>query len=222
MPKIGAEPIRKADAINAALECICEFGIEKITLDMVAVKAGFSKGIVCYYFKSKKLLIEECLKAFLGSYKQKIGNSLTSDMQPLQMINTVVEISLPSIEVKDNRSINVSTLEGADKICLPEEKIARLFVQFISKAATDEEICKIVKDIYIEDVEGIALLMRNAMKVKQAEDNNFKKEAYALLATIYGLSFFRTINFMPEDRKDNRDLAFDLIHMLFAYRSKEF
>ncbi len=50
MPKIGMEPIRKAEAINAALDCFCDYGIDKTTLDMVAQRAGFSKGILAYYF----------------------------------------------------------------------------------------------------------------------------------------------------------------------------
>jgi len=41
MPKVGMEPIRRAEAINAALECFCEYGIDRTTLDMVAQKAGF-------------------------------------------------------------------------------------------------------------------------------------------------------------------------------------
>ncbi len=61
MPKIGMEPIRRAETINAALECIGEVGIDHITLEMVAEKAGFSKGIVAYYFKTKQQLIVESL-----------------------------------------------------------------------------------------------------------------------------------------------------------------
>jgi TetR/AcrR family transcriptional repressor of bet genes len=45
------EPVRRAEAINAALECFCDFGIDKTTLDLVAQKAGFSKGIVAYILR---------------------------------------------------------------------------------------------------------------------------------------------------------------------------
>lgn len=220
MPKLGAEPVRRAETINATLECICEYGIDHTTLDMVAAKAGFSKGIVFYYFKSKKQLIEESLKAFFSSYQLKIGSSISADMEPLQMLNTVVEVSLPKLKAEDHSKINTSALEGSDKINLPEEKIAKLFVHFISKAANDEGIRNMIKEIYLKDVEGISLLMRNVMNIYPTKEQNDKKAAYLLLATIFGLSFFRILNFMPEDQEDNREIAFELIDILFDCKEK--
>ena len=216
MPKVGMEPIRRAEAINAALECICEHGIDKTTLDMVAARAGFSKGIVAYYFKSKKQLVVESLKAFLSSYRQKIGSSITADMPPLQMLGKVVEISLPPLDEEDHNTINVSILDGMEKIRLPQEKIAKLFIQFISKAANDEDLKKIVKEIYAEDVKGIAGLIRNAKKANSAEGLKEDKAAYALLAMIYGLSFFRVSDFMLPGENHNRDIAFGWIDHLFG------
>lgn len=215
MPKIGMEPVRRAETINAALECICEYGIDKTTLDMVAAKAGFSKGIVAYYFKTKRQLVTESLKAFLASYKHKIGSSITRDMPPLQMVKKVVEISLPPLDEEDHAPINVSFPDGAEKIRLPQEKIAKLFIQFISKAANDEELRSIVRDIYTEDVEGISNIIGYAKKLNHTGELNEKKAAYALLAMIYGLSFFRVTNFILPGENDNRDIAFDLVDRLF-------
>ena len=93
MPKLGMEPMRRIEAINATLECIYECGIDRITLDMVAEKAGFSKGIVTYYFKSKKNLVLETLKAFLAAYNLKIGASVKEGSNPLDMVKAVVESS---------------------------------------------------------------------------------------------------------------------------------
>lgn len=216
MPKIGMEPIRRAETINATLECICEVGIDRITLDMVAVKAGFSKGIVAYYFKTKKQLVIESLKEFLAAYKLKISSMITKDMQPLQMINTVVEVSLPQFDIENNEPINVSTLWGNEKINLPQDKIAKIFVQFISKAANDEDLRNILKKIYAEDIEGISVLMSVAKKMYHIKGLNETKSAYALFAMIYGLSFFRATNFMLSGENDNRDIAFQFISRLFG------
>jgi TetR/AcrR family transcriptional repressor of bet genes len=215
MPKVGMEPIRRAETINATLECICEVGIDKITLDMVAAKAGFSKGIVAYYFKTKKQLVIESLKEFLAAYKLKIGSLITKDLQPLQMINTIVEVALPRIDIENNEPINVSTFLGNATICLPQGKIAKIFVQFISKAANDEDLRNILKNIYTEDIEGISVLMGFAKKMYHIEGLNETKNAYTLFAIIYGLSFFRSINFMLSGENDNRDIAFEFISRLF-------
>lgn len=216
MPKLGMEPIRRAETMNAALECICEFGIDKTTLDMVAAKAGFSKGIVAYYFKTKKQLMMESLKAFLTSYKLKIGSSITKDMPPLEMVKKVVDISLPPLDEEDHDRINVSDLAGREKIHLPQEKIAKIFMQFISKAANDEDLKDMIREIYAEDIEGISALIGYAKKVHAVDELDEKKAAYALLAMIYGLSFFRVTDFLPPGANDNRDIAFHFVHQLFG------
>jgi Transcriptional regulator len=215
MPKLGMEPIRRAEAINAALECISEHGIQGITLDMVAEKAGFSKGIVAYYFKSKRNLILESLKEFLAAYSQKIGSSIKKDMPVLDMVKTIVEVSLPPIAENNEDTINVSTLEGADKIRLPQKKIAKIFIQFISISSIDDELKTIMRQTYKNDVEGISQLLKYAKKTYSVDDLNEHNEAYALLALINGLSFFRISDFMPFDEADNRNIALEFINRLF-------
>lgn len=219
MPKIGMEPVRKAEAINAALECFCDYGIEKTTLDMVAQRAGFSKGIVAYYFKTKRRLILECLKAFMSSYRLKIGSSITKDMTAVQMVKVVVDVSLPPLDEENDDIINVSDLEGVEKIRLPERKIANLFGQFLSRSANDEEIKTILNEVYASDIEGIAKLIEYAKKAHQAENVDENETAYALLALIYGLSIFRIIGFMPPGETDNRDIAFHYISLLQGINS---
>jgi TetR/AcrR family transcriptional regulator, transcriptional repressor of bet genes len=219
MPKVGMEPVRKAEAINAALECFCDNGIDKTTLEMVAQKAGFSKGIVAYYFKTKRQLTLECLKAFMSSYNLKIGSSITKDMTPEQMVKVVVDISLPPLDEESDDKINVSVLEGVEKICLPEKKIANLFGQFLSKSAIDDEIKTILGEIYAADIEGITKLIEYAKKAYQADHLDEKETAYALLAMIYGLSFFRIVGFMPPGEPDNRDVAFHYINLLLGINS---
>ncbi len=220
MPKLGMEPIRRAEAINGALECFCDYGIDKTTLEMVAQRAGFSKGIVAYYFKTKRQLILECLKAFMSSYNLKIGSSITRDMTPEQMVKVVIDISLPPLGEENDDSINVSILEGVEKICLPEKKIANLFGQFLSKSAIDEEIKKILSGIYESDIQGIAKLFDYAKKTHQIDALDEKEAAYGLLAMIYGLSFFRIVGFFPADQKDNREVAFHYINHLLGLDSK--
>ncbi len=216
MPKLGMEPKRRAETINAALECLCEYGIDNVTLDRVAAKAGFSKGIVAYYFKSKRNLLLESLKEFLAAYSLKIGSLIKEAMSPHDMIRTVVEVALPPIMDKNEETINVSVLEGADKIRLPQERIARIFVQFISMAAIDPDLKAIMRETYARDVEGISLLMQHGGKGLSQDELDCKRSAYALFAMIYGLSFFRVNDFMPSDCTDNREIALDYIDKLFG------
>jgi TetR/AcrR family transcriptional repressor of bet genes len=210
------EPIRRAEAINAALECFCDHGLDGTTLEMVAKRAGFSKGIVAYYFKTKRQLTLECLKAFMSSYQMKIGSSISKEMSPVEMVKVVVDVSLPPLDEENDDSINVSTLDGVEKIRLPEKKIANLFGQFLSKSASDEEMKTILREIYAVDIEGMSKLIEYAKKAHQAEHIDEKETGYALLALIYGLSFFRIVGFMPPGMTDNRDVAYHYINLLLG------
>lgn len=210
------EPIRKAETINAALECYCEFGIDQTTLDLVAQKAGFSKGIVAYYFKTKRQLMLECMKAFMSSYRLKIESSITKNMTPEQMVKVIVDVSLPALGEMNDDIINVSVLDGVEKISLPERKIASLFGQFMSISANDDEIKTILKEVYTSDAEGITKLIEYAKKAYGAEGSDGGDAAYTLLALIYGLSLFRIIGFLPEGESDNRGIAIHYINHLLG------
>ncbi len=211
MPKVGMEPIRRAETINAALECIYKVGVDNITLEMVAAKAGFSKGIVAYYFKTKKQLILESFKEFFAAYGMKITGSFTKDMQPMEMLNSVVEVSLPRMSCEDIEPINVSFLNGPDKISLPQKKAANLFVQFASKAAIDEDMRNIITEIYSADVKGVSKLIGSVKQQCGIDGLDEEKAAYAYFAVVYGLCFFRAVNFLLPGESDNRDIAFEKV-----------
>lgn len=216
MPKLGMKPIRRFETINATLECIYEYGISNTSLDMVATKAGFSKGIITYYFKSRKNLILESLKSFLEAYNLKIGASIKADALPLDKLKAVVKVAFLPLSDKCHETINVSTLNGMENIRLSQKQILKIFIQFISMAANDDELKNIMCKNYANDVGSISLMIQNAKKTYPVNELDDKNSAYAILAIIYGLSFFRVNDFIPWDDVDNRNVAFDFINRVFG------
>ena len=97
MPKIGMEPIRRAQVIRAVIESIAEQGLEALTMDAVAKKADVSKGVVNYYFAGKRDLLLQSFHAFLESYNQKIADSIQPDMSAMEMmaVNPVPRVLVP-------------------------------------------------------------------------------------------------------------------------------
>lgn len=65
MPKLGMEPIRKAQLIDAAFECIHEYGFPGTTIARVSEKAGVSVGITSHYFGSKDGLLEATMRQLI-------------------------------------------------------------------------------------------------------------------------------------------------------------
>ena len=55
----------RSQILGAAIETIAAMGLGSLTLDRVAERAGISRGLVVFHFKSKSKLIEEVLN-FLG------------------------------------------------------------------------------------------------------------------------------------------------------------
>jgi AcrR family transcriptional regulator len=208
MPKLGMEPIRRAAVINAALLCIGEKGTGGITLDLVAQRAGCSKGVVAYYFKSKQGLVLECLKAFFTYYGVKIAGDIRQGMSAAAMLQTVVNHSLPPLgEAREEPELNVSPLEGPEAMHIPADMKAKLFIQFFSLAMTDMQAQEAITEIYGKDVKGIAQLVGYGVQSGEMRVQDPAESAYTLLAMMVGLSVFRVAGFLPPGQTDNRIAA---------------
>jgi TetR/AcrR family transcriptional repressor of bet genes len=207
MPKVGMEPIRKAAIINATLECICEAGIESVTLEKVAAKAGCSKGVVAYYFKTKKQLLMGGMKAFLSYYKKKIGHEIRPGMSADEMLEVVVRISLPPmLDRGEGEAINVSELSEPEELNVPPMQKAILFMQFFSRAMTDGDYQVIIREVYELDIAGMGEIMKYGIQSGLYRNVDADEKAYGLMSLIIGLSFFRVIGFFRQDG-DNREIC---------------
>lgn len=224
MPKLGMEPIRRARVINAALECISDTGIDGITLEMVSWRAECSKGVVAYYFKSKRNLVLEALKAFLSYYQAKSGGEIHEGMKADEMLGIVVGHGLPPYAPAlpdSGGAINVSALEGADRMHIPADKKARLFIQFFSRAALDADIQTVISEAYRKDVEGIKLILRHGVRTEAFQPCDPEIAAYGLMAMFVGLSFFRVAGFALETGADNRSVCADYLAKMLGKASVE-
>ncbi|MFP4974413.1 TetR/AcrR family transcriptional regulator [Paenibacillus sp. CN-4] len=214
MPKIGMEPRRRAELINATLTCISERGMEGMTLDKVAEYAGCSKGVVVYYFKNKDELTVEAFKAFMAYYGRKIESEIRPGMAAGEMLDIVLNQLLPPYREPSGRAINVSELEGAEQMAIPLEDQARLFVQFFSKAMTDPNIRNVAAESYPDNLRGIARIFEYGNQSGQMAVAEPADAAYGMLAMVIGLSFFRVAGVLPADAEDNRQIGENYVSRL--------
>ncbi|WP_123039213.1 TetR/AcrR family transcriptional regulator [Cohnella candidum] len=204
MPKLGMEPKRRADVINATLTCISRYGIDGMTLDKVAEYAGCSKGVVTYYYRNKDHLTVEAFKSFLAYYGTKIESELERTMTAAQMIEVTLKHILPPYHDDAERSINVSLLDGIERMYISYQDQGRLFVQFFSKAALDPQLQEVVSMSYSRDLHGIAKIFEYGSNTGQMSAEDAHSAAYGLLAMVVGLSFFRVANIPARNGEDNR------------------
>ncbi|MCM5703062.1 transcriptional regulator BetI [Larsenimonas salina] len=66
MPKVGMEPIRRHQLINATMQAIDEAGLADTTIARVARTAGVSTGIISHYFGGKDGLLEATMRYVLS------------------------------------------------------------------------------------------------------------------------------------------------------------
>ena len=62
MPKVGMQPIRRRQLIDATLQTINEVGLHDATIAQIARRAGVSTGIISHYFKDKNGLLEATMR----------------------------------------------------------------------------------------------------------------------------------------------------------------
>ncbi|MBD8501170.1 TetR/AcrR family transcriptional regulator [Paenibacillus arenosi] len=212
MPKLGMEPIRRAEVINATLTCISIYGIDGMTLDKVAEHADCSKGVVTYYFKNKDNLTVEAFKAFMAYYGQMIQAEIESTMTPAEMMDVTLKHILTPYRDDADKKINVSQLDGTENMYIPYEDQGRLFVQFFSKAAIDPTLQEVVSKSYMADLHGIAKIFDYGNKTGHMSVEDSPSAAYGLLAMVVGLSFFRVANIPPVNGEDNRYICEDYVN----------
>jgi len=84
MPKVGMEPIRKKQLIDATLVVIAKFGFHSTTISLISKQAGLSTGIISHYFGDKQGLIEAAMHYLLDALK--LRGTFTNHLQRLDAI----------------------------------------------------------------------------------------------------------------------------------------
>lgn len=211
MPKLGMEPKRRADVINATLTCISIYGMDGMTLDKVAEYANCSKGVIIYYFKNKENLTIQAFKSFLAYYGLKIESELNNTMTAGEMMEITLKHILPPYHDDKEKRINVSQLDGVEMMFIPHEDQARLFVQFFSKAALDHKLQAVVSESYSTDLQGITKIFDYGNQKGDMTVEDAYNAAYGLMAMVIGLNFFRVTNILPRGAEDNRYICEDYV-----------
>lgn len=76
MPKLGAEPIRKAALINAAIFEVGRAGSLEVTVAQIARRAGMSPALAHHYFGSKEQIFLQAMRYILRVYGNSVREGL--------------------------------------------------------------------------------------------------------------------------------------------------
>lgn len=102
MPKVGIEPIRKKQLIEATLYSIGEHGLQGTTINTISRIAGMSSGIISHYFGGKQGLIEATVRYLLEQLKVTLLNHVSqAEASPQQRLMMIVEVNFTNVQQSD-------------------------------------------------------------------------------------------------------------------------
>ncbi|MEM7222880.1 MAG: transcriptional regulator BetI [Pseudomonadota bacterium] len=88
------EDIRRRELIEAAYETLKERGIRGTTIARISEKVGMTPGIVQYYFKNKKRLLEETQRYANGQLRLKAQEYLKDSKTPRERLDAVLRANV--------------------------------------------------------------------------------------------------------------------------------
>ncbi len=202
MPKIGMEEVRKKQVIYSTLEQIGQEGLEKLTLDKVAKRAGVSKGVVTYYFKNKEEMIYEAYKYMLESFSNNEFYEYLEDLSKKEIIESIAKFALGDFSVLEE-------IDGI-KLNLDSDSYKYLIIQMFSKSSTSESFRSLIQDYYTAYFESMYYVIKT-----NEEDIEGKMKTYQLMALLDGLIIHKSIDYR-NDGIGAYEIAMDFIKRLFA------
>lgn len=102
MPKIGMQPVRRQQLIEATIDSVAEVGLRATTINSISKKAGLSSGIISHYFGTKQGLIEATVRYLLSNLQQGLLTRLTSSTTPEERLNLIVEANFSRLQQQSN------------------------------------------------------------------------------------------------------------------------
>jgi TetR/AcrR family transcriptional regulator, transcriptional repressor of bet genes len=219
MPKIGMEPIRRIQLIQAVIESVAERGLEALTMDMVAKKAGVSKGVVNYYFTGKRDLILQSFQAFLESYNQQIVDLIQPHMGAMQMMAVVIDVCFPDGDVslplwKHDPKIQakIRPKDGSD-VSFTIDQLGKVLIHFLTKTILDRDFQKIYQSVYNTYLQGMKTIIQHGIAVGEFRKVDPDEAAFALMAQTEGMVMYRNVGFHPLSSQTYRTICRDFTRL---------
>ncbi len=100
MPRIGAEPARRRELINAALRVIGESGTLDVSVKEIASKAGMSSALAFHYFGGKNEIVTETMRFLLSELTEKLRSGLSGKNDPYQRLDAILQASFSTSQFK--------------------------------------------------------------------------------------------------------------------------
>lgn len=93
MPKVGMEPVRRRELIDAAIRTIGEHGSLDVTVAQIAQEAGVSAALAHHYFGGKDQLILATMRHLLRELSKDLSASIRPTQTPHERIAAIISVN---------------------------------------------------------------------------------------------------------------------------------
>lgn len=90
MPKVGMQPVRRRQLIDATIETIHRHGFADTTIARISKAAGMSSGIISHYFGGKNALLEATMRFLMQELRNDYLARLASAKSPMDRLEAIV------------------------------------------------------------------------------------------------------------------------------------
>jgi len=94
MPKLGQEPIRRRQMIEATMACIRAEGVNRATMQRIARRAGLTSGLIVHYFTDKAGLFEAVYRELYRSLSEITRARLKTAHTPKEKLHAILDSQL--------------------------------------------------------------------------------------------------------------------------------
>ncbi len=91
VPKVGMEPIRRRQLIEATIESIHAHGFADATVSRISRAAGVSSGIVHHYFSGKGDLLEATMRWLMTDLRSQVVRRLATAKNPRERLEAIID-----------------------------------------------------------------------------------------------------------------------------------
>ena len=138
MPKLGAEPIRKAALINAAIATVGRKGSLDVTVAQIAREAGMSSALAHHYFGSKERIFLAAMRHILTQYGQTARQALQGADAPRARLEAILRASFDRMNFQHE---TIAAWLNFYALALVEPEAARLLRVYHNRLRSNLILC---------------------------------------------------------------------------------
>ena len=167
-PRPSVEEERRSEILQAALTCFARKGYDRTTMDDIAAELPFSKGLLYYYFKSKRELFLALLQDWATTSVQTWETLLSSEDDPVTRLR--------------------KSAMFATQLLTSRSDLSRVEMEFWGQLGREQDVAQIFDSIFSQFRHQLTTVIREGIRTGQFRQVDAEALAAALVGMYDGLA----------------------------------